>query len=60
MCITIIFMYVDGIISNIYFLDSMEDDDLSDDDDDDDDDEEEDDEEDGVNSSGPKCKRLKQ
>lgn len=59
MCITIIFMYVDGIISNIYFLDSMEDDDLSDDDDDDDD-EEEDDEEDGVNSSGPKCKRLKQ
>lgn len=58
MCITIIFMYVDGIISNIYFLDSMEDDDLSDDDDDDDD--EEDDEEDGVNSSGPKCKRLKQ
>lgn len=53
MCITIIFMYVDGIISNIYFLDSMEDDDLSDDD-------EEDDEEDGVNSSGPKCKRLKQ
>lgn len=57
MCITIIFMYVDGIISNIYFLDSMEDDDLSDDDDDDD---EEDDEEDGVNSSGPKCKRLKQ
>lgn len=58
MCITIIFMYVDGIISNIYFLDSMEDDDLSDDDDDDDDDE--DDEEDGVNSSGPKCKRLKQ
>lgn len=59
MCITIIFMYVDGIISNIYFLDSMEDDDLSDDDDDDDDDEE-DDEEDGVNSSGPKCKRLKQ
>lgn len=58
MCITIIFMYVDGIISNIYFLDSMEDDDLSDDDDDDDDDEE-DDEEDGVNSSGPKCKRLK-
>lgn len=53
MCITIIFMYVDGIISNIYFLDSMEDDD-------DDDDEEEDDEEDGVNSSGPKCKRLKQ
>lgn len=58
MCITIIFMYVDGIISNIYFLDSMEDDDLSDDDDDDD--EEEDDEEDGVNSSGPKCKRLKQ
>lgn len=55
MCITIIFMYVDGIISNIYFLDSMEDDDLSDDDDDD----EEDDEEDGVNSSGPKCKRLK-
>lgn len=53
-------MYVDGIISNIYFLDSMEDDDLSDDDDDDDDDEEEDDEEDGVNSSGPKCKRLKQ
>lgn len=57
MCITIIFMYVDGIISNIYFLDSMEDDDLSDDDDDD---EEEDDEEDGVNSSGPKCKRLKQ
>lgn len=48
-------MYVDGIISNIYFLDSMEDDDLSDDDDD-----EEDDEEDGVNSSGPKCKRLKQ
>lgn len=59
MCITIIFMYVDGIISNIYFLDSMEDDDLSDDDDDDDDDEE-DDEEDGVYSSGPKCKRLKQ
>lgn len=59
MFITIIFMYVDGIISNIYFLDSMEDDDLSDDDDDDDDDEE-DDEEDGVNSSGPKCKRLKQ
>lgn len=59
MCITIIFMYVDGIISNIYFLDSMEDDDLSDDDDDDDDDKE-DDEEDGVNSSGPKCKRLKQ
>lgn len=59
MCIIIIFMYVDGIISNIYFLDSMEDDDLSDDDDDDDD-EEEDDEEDGVNSSGPKCKRLKQ
>lgn len=58
MCITIIFMYVDGIISNIYFLDSMEDDDLSDDDDDDDD--EEDDEEDGVNSSGPECKRLKQ
>lgn len=58
MCITIIFMYVDGIISNIYVLDSMEDDDLSDDDDDDDD--EEDDEEDGVNSSGPKCKRLKQ
>lgn len=58
MCITIIFMYVDGIISNIYFLDSMEDDDLSDDDDDDDD--EEDDEEDGVNSSGPKCKKLKQ
>lgn len=58
MCITVIFMYVDGIISNIYFLDSMEDDDLSDDDDDDDD--EEDDEEDGVNSSGPKCKRLKQ
>lgn len=58
MCITIIFMYVDGIISNIYFLDSMEDDDLSDDDDDDDD--EEDDEEDGVNSSAPKCKRLKQ
>lgn len=58
MCITIIFMYVDGIISNIYFLDSMEDDDLSDDDDDDDD--KEDDEEDGVNSSGPKCKRLKQ
>lgn len=58
MCITIIFMYVDGIISNIYFLDSMEDDDLSDDDNDDDD--EEDDEEDGVNSSGPKCKRLKQ
>lgn len=58
MCITIIFMYVDGIISNIYFLDSMEDDDLSDDDDDDDD--EEDDEGDGVNSSGPKCKRLKQ
>lgn len=58
MCITIIFMYVDGINSNIYFLDSMEDDDLSDDDDDDDD--EEDDEEDGVNSSGPKCKRLKQ
>lgn len=58
MCITIIFMYVDGIISNIYFLDSMEDDDLSDDDDDDDD--EGDDEEDGVNSSGPKCKRLKQ
>lgn len=57
MCITIILMYVDGIISNIYFLDSMEDDDLSDDDDDD---EEEDDEEDGVNSSGPKCKRLKQ
>lgn len=57
MCITIIFMYVDGIISNIYFLDSMEDDDLSDDDDDD---EEENDEEDGVNSSGPKCKRLKQ
>lgn len=57
MCITIIFMYVDGIISNIYFLDSMEDDDLSDDGDDDD---EEDDEEDGVNSSGPKCKRLKQ
>lgn len=57
MCITIIFMYVDRIISNIYFLDSMEDDDLSDDDDDD---EEEDDEEDGVNSSGPKCKRLKQ
>lgn len=56
MCITIIFMYVDGIISNIYFLDSMEDDDLSDDDDDD---EEENDEEDGVNSSGPKCKRLK-
>lgn len=56
MCITIIFMYVDGINSNIYFLDSMEDDDLSDDDDDD----EEDDEEDGVNSSGPKCKRLKQ
>lgn len=53
MCITIIFMYVDGIISNIYFLDSMEDDD-------DDDDDEEDDEEDGVNSSGPKCKRLKQ
>lgn len=52
MCITIIFMYVDGIISNIYFLDSMEDDD--------DDDDEEDDEEDGVNSSGPKCKRLKQ
>lgn len=46
-------MYVDGIISNIYFLDSMEDDD-------DDDDDEEDDEEDGVNSSGPKCKRLKQ
>lgn len=33
--------------------DSMEDDD-------DDDDDEEDDEEDGVNSSGPKCKRLKQ
>lgn len=59
MCITIIFMYVDGIISNIYFLDSMENDDLSDDDDDDDD-EEDDDEEDGVNSSGPKCKRLKQ
>lgn len=59
MCITIIFMYVDGIISNIYFLDSMEDDDLSDDDDDDDD-EEDDDEEDGVNFSGPKCKRLKQ
>lgn len=58
MCITIIFMYVDGIISNIYFLDSMGDDDLSDDDDDDD--EEEDDEEDSVNSSGPKCKRLKQ
>lgn len=29
MCITIIFMYVDGIISNIYFLDSMEDDDRS-------------------------------
>lgn len=58
MCITIIFMYVDGIISNIYFLDSMEDDDLSDDDYDDDD--EGDDEEDGVNSSGPKCKRLKQ
>lgn len=58
MCITIIFMYVDGIISNIYFLDSMEDDDLSDDDDDDD--EEEDEKEDGVNSSGPKCKRLKQ
>lgn len=57
MCITLIFMYVDGIISNIYFLDSMEDDDLSDDDDDD---EEENDEEDGVNSSGPKCKRLKQ
>lgn len=53
MCITIIFMYVDGIISNIYFLDSMEDDD-------DDDDDEEDDEEDGVNSSSPKCKRLKQ
>lgn len=53
MCITIIFMYVDGIISNIYFLDSMEDDD-------DDDDDEEDDEEDGVNASGPKCKRLKQ
>lgn len=53
MCITIIFMYVDGIISNIYFLDSMEEDD-------DDDDDEEDDEEDGVNSSGPKCKRLKQ
>lgn len=53
MCITVIFMYVDGIISNIYFLDSMEDDD-------DDDDDEEDDEEDGVNSSGPKCKRLKQ
>lgn len=53
MCITIIFLYVDGIISNIYFLDSMEDDD-------DDDDDEEDDEEDGVNSSGPKCKRLKQ
>lgn len=53
MCITLIFMYVDGIISNIYFLDSMEDDD-------DDDDDEEDDEEDGVNSSGPKCKRLKQ
>lgn len=53
MCITIIFMYVDGIISNIYFLDSMEDDD-------DDDDDEEDDKEDGVNSSGPKCKRLKQ
>lgn len=53
MCITIMFMYVDGIISNIYFLDSMEDDD-------DDDDDEEDDEEDGVNSSGPKCKRLKQ
>lgn len=53
MCITIIFMYVDGINSNIYFLDSMEDDD-------DDDDDEEDDEEDGVNSSGPKCKRLKQ
>lgn len=53
MCITIIFMYVDGIISNIYFLESMEDDD-------DDDDDEEDDEEDGVNSSGPKCKRLKQ
>lgn len=49
MCITIIFMYVDGIISNIYFLDSMEDDD-----------DDEDDEEDGVNSSGPKCKRLKQ
>lgn len=41
-------MYVDGIISNIYFLDSMEDDD------------DDDDEEDGVNSSGPKCKRLKQ
>lgn len=38
------------------FLDSMEDDDLSDDDDDDDNEE---DEEDGVNSSGPKCKRLK-